>query len=126
MSLDVYLYEQTETTQKCVCSECGHEHDHTYRKKLFNANITHNLGKMAKECGIYKIVWRPDENYITHAAQLIEPLEKAIGQLASHPEIFEKLNSENGYGTYEGFLNFITRYYEACVKYPDAKIEVSR
>lgn len=28
---------------------------------VFWANITHNLGRMADEAGIYKHLWRPEE-----------------------------------------------------------------
>ena len=33
----------------------------------YSANITHNLGKMAEEAGIYKHLWRPEEIGITKA-----------------------------------------------------------
>ena len=29
------------------------------REIMYNANITHNLGKMAEEAGIYEALWRP-------------------------------------------------------------------
>ena len=42
MSLDVYLTDAEG-------------------REVFSANITHNLGAMAKEAGIYMHLWRPDE-----------------------------------------------------------------
>lgn len=42
---------------------------------LYEANITHNLNKMAAEAGIYECLWRPDEHGITHARQIIDPDE---------------------------------------------------
>ena len=29
------------------------------RESLYSSNITHNLGKMANEDGIYEALWRP-------------------------------------------------------------------
>jgi precorrin-6x reductase len=30
----------------------------------FEANITHNLNRMAEAAGVYKVLWRPEENEI--------------------------------------------------------------
>lgn len=49
MSLDVYL-TATRPTEVCAL------------------NITHNLGRMAKEAGIYQHLWRPEEIGVTKAA----------------------------------------------------------
>jgi len=62
MSLDVYL-------QVPACKVC--ERGPT---TVYDANITHNLGEMADEAGVYKHLWRPEEIGLTKAAELIEPL----------------------------------------------------
>lgn len=113
MSLDVYL-----KTKKCEC--CGKSDG------VFWLNITHNLTDMAEEAGIYGIVWRPDENNITHAKQLIEPLKAAIKSLKDEPERYKKFEPENGWGSYDGFVEWLKEYLEACEKYPEAEVEVSR
>lgn len=46
--------------------------------------------------------------------------------MKSDPSRFIKLNPVNGYGSYQHFVPWIERYLEACYKYPDADIEVSR
>ena len=51
MSLDFYLYVDVDT---------GGEEPH--RTDLCDKNITHNLTEMADKAGIYKCLWRPDEN----------------------------------------------------------------
>src|SRR5260221_6791232 len=48
--------------------------DDAGEREVYWANITHNLGLMARECGLYEPLWRPVENGITHARQLVEPL----------------------------------------------------
>ena len=94
--------------------------------EVFGANITHNLTEMAREAGIYKHLWRPDEIGITKAVQLIEPLKAGLGILVLDPKRFKEFNPENGWGNYGGLVKFITKYLEACENNPDADINVSR
>jgi hypothetical protein len=107
MSLDVYLQD-----------ESGAE--------IYWANITHNLNVMAKEAGIYEALWRPEEIGVTHARQLIVPLEQGVVLLATQKARFEKFNAPNGCGLWEHFLPFCCAYLQACRDYPDAKVKVSR
>ncbi|MCK9598255.1 MAG: hypothetical protein M0R06_04380 [Sphaerochaeta sp.] len=93
---------------------------------VFHANITHNLGAMAREAGVYQAVWRPEEIDIEYAGQLIEPLDQAICLLTADPERFKAFNPSNGWGDYDGLLNFLAEYAAACIKWPQAKIVVSR
>jgi hypothetical protein len=111
MSLDVYLKDPTSTYDT---------------DELYWANITHNLGDMAEEAGIYYALWRPDEIGKTKAGEIIELLEKGLADLKARPEHFEKFNSPNGWGMYEHFVPFVEEYLEACKKYPDAIIRISR
>lgn len=53
MSLDVYLYETG------MCPHCGGEV--SGGNSVYSSNITHNLGAMAHEAGIYLACWRPGE-----------------------------------------------------------------
>ena len=106
MSLDVYLMAWRKTG-------------------VFSANVTHNLGRMAREAGIYQRLWHPEELSITRAEQLIEPLEQGLAFLRADPERFEALNPPNGWGTYKGFVPWVAKYLEACKEFPDADVEVS-
>ena len=92
----------------------------------FSANITHNLSQMAAEAGIYVHLWRPDEIGITKAHQLIEPLQAGLSLMKSDPARFQRHNPKNGWGTYEGFVQWIDRYLRACEELPDADVRVSR
>ena len=107
MSLDFYLED-----------DVGYE--------LFSANITHNLTKMASEAGIYKVLWRPDENGITTAKQCIDPLIEGLTKLARDPEYFKQFDAPNGWGQYEHFLEFVAEVLVACAKHPTANVSVSR
>ena len=94
--------------------------------EVYSDNITHNLNKMAQEAGLYDALWRPDENGLTHAYQLIPILEKGLAELRAHPEVYEQFNPANGWGDYVGLICFVRDYLKACRANPDAEIEVSR
>jgi hypothetical protein len=107
VSLDVYLEAVRKT-------------------EVYNANITHNLGKMAKEAGIYYYLWRPDEIEVTKAEQLIEPLKIGLLLMRKYPERFKEFDDAAGWGTYDQFVPWIEQYLKACKENPDAEISVSR
>jgi len=94
--------------------------------KVYSANITHNLNRMAEEAGIYKHLWRPEEIGISKAHQLVAPLRTGLAQLKGNPEEYKKFNPENGWGNYEGLVKFVEDYITACEKYPDADVRVWR
>ena len=147
MSLDVSLISKTPITKKgtgVFIRENGKNKELTVeevREKfpnavveenefetecVFDANITHNLNKMADEAGIYEACWRPEEIGVTKASDIIPILEKGFEDMRARPEHFKKFDSENGWGTYKDFLPWVESYLNACRKYPDAIIEVSR
>lgn len=107
MSLDVYLREVRLTT-------------------IYDANITHNLNKMAEEAGIYEHLWRPEEIGVTKAQQLIAPLRAGLELMKADPARFKKHNASNGWGMYEHFVPFVEKYLAACEENPNATVEVSR
>lgn len=120
MSLDVYLNRKRRIS---------YDEGATYvedAEEVFSANITHNLGKMAGEAGIYYSLWRPEEIGKSQASEIIELLEKGLADLKARPEYFEQFNSSNGWGTYEHFVPFVEKYLNACKEYPYATIEVNR
>lgn len=112
---------------------------------LYNANITHNLNKMAKKAGIYEALWRPhrlkvdydipeedsqaedifEKNQTTIAREIIPLLEQGLHKLKSRPEYFKRFNSPNGWGMYKHFVPFVEKYLNACKENPNAIVEVS-
>lgn len=95
-------------------------------EELYDANITHNLNKMADAAGIYYHLWRPEEIGISQAKELVHPLTAALERLKANAEHYSKYNASNGWGLYENFVPFVERYLHACKEYPDAVIEISR
>lgn len=122
MSLDVSLKSKVSTSKVCNCCDSTYEVYET----LFDANITHNLNKMAEAAGIYEHLWRPEELNITTASDLIEPLTKGLADMKARPDHYKQFNASNGWGMYDHFIPWIENYLEACIENPDATISVYR
>ncbi len=114
MSLDVYLRMKVDTGSK-------EPHEVT----LYDDSITHNLGKMAAEAGVYEALWRPEEIGITTAGELIQPLTKGLERLRSDPAHYQKFNPANGCSSYWYLVAFVfvTDYLAACKEHPKASVE---
>jgi hypothetical protein len=93
---------------------------------VYSSNITHNMGRMAGECGLYEPLWRPDEIGIAKAKQLIKPLQEGLARLNSDYDKLQEFNPENGWGNYDGLLQFTAQYLAACMRWPEAKVRVWR
>jgi hypothetical protein len=119
MSLDVDLM----VTQPC---------------SVYSNNITHNLGKMASEVKygvewtgegeltLYDVMWRPDEHGFKYARDIADLLDIGWNILLSDPDHFKTFNPENGWGSYDGLVNFVYKYRNACWDNPDAELSVCR
>ena len=116
MSLDVYLEFEVDAGGPEPRVFC-----------VYEANYTHNCGAMAREAGVYKYVWRPEEcEGVQCAGDIIEPLCKGIELMETDPDRFIALNPQNGWGSYDTFVPWLQKYLEACIENPKAKIRVSR
>ena len=102
---------------------------------VYSGNITHNLGKMAAEVKIpymagtvtlYTILWRPEELQFTKAREIADLLDVGWNILLSEPEYFKTFDPENGWGSYEGLVDFVYKYRNACWDNPEAELRVSR
>lgn len=120
MSLDFYLYKSIK------CEFCGKYQKETKGEKLLSNRVTHNLKKMAMEAGIYKCLWRPEENGFEKAEDLIPVLKNGIEKMRACPDKFKKLNPANGWGSYEEFLLFAEKIYECAIENKNAIIDVWR
>lgn len=89
-------------------------------------NITHNLNTMAEKAGLYEYLWRPDEIGLLWARELIQPLKDGLAELLANPEQFKAFNPSNGWGDYAGLVKFVTDYLDACERWPDSEISISR
>lgn len=113
MGLTVYL----EVTQPTV---------------VYDRNITHNLSTMATACVVsetltlYDVLWCPLECDLYYAHELIPLLEAGFKELNSDPQFFKRYNPKNGWGSYEGLVDYVYNYLIACKLTPNAEIKVSK
>lgn len=56
-------------------------------------------------------------------ADVIDQLLSAVSAMEGEPERFRALNPANGWGDYEGAVDYMRRFYLACERHPDATIE---
>jgi hypothetical protein len=140
MSLDVTLYRNY-----LVSYDEGKTLE-PKREEVYSANITHNLGKMASEAGLYEALWRPhrlkpgydipeddykaeweyEEANPVRAHEIIEIIEKGLADMKDRPKHYEKFNSPNGWGLYKHFVPFIEKYLAALKEFPEAQVECDR
>lgn len=88
--------------------------------EVFTDNITHNLVPMAQEAGVYDVLWHPNLIGVTYAKDAIPILQRGLSYLREAPERFKALNPSNGWGSYEGLVEFVQKALLACEEHPDA------
>lgn len=147
MSLDVYLRSKTPvilkstgvfirdngSTRELTVEEVklrypdsNIEENEYETDEVFHENCTYNLNKMAMQIDLYKCLWRPDELNITIAKDLIDLLREGLHKLKLEPDKYKEFNPPNGWGDYDGLVNFVENYLNACYKYPDAEVHILR
>ena len=150
MSLDVTLTGQKKIEWNGKTWSVWRKDDESgeweeYQEVLYEGNITHNLGDMAEEAGIYNALWRPyklsphfvetddydyeyeQEGNITVLASDISPLiREGLNKINADPEHYKKFDSPNGWGLYKHFVSFVEEYLEALEKYPNAVVTCDR
>jgi len=94
--------------------------------EVFDANITHNLTKMADAVGLYEPLWRPEECGVKTAEDLIPFLETGLDGLKLEPERFRSLEVGNGWGTYDDFIPWLEKLLKACKEDSDAQVQAFR
>jgi len=100
--------------------------DFHLRREAFHANCTHNLIPMAEACGLYEPLWGSSDVAHRRASEIVEPLRAGIRNLERGKDVFVTMNPTNGWGTYEGLLEFARKVLRACEEEPEAFVEVSR
>ena len=106
--------------------------------EFWHGNITHNLGKMAKEVQLvkrinaesfitlYDILWK-GEVTMKNKLLLVDLLSKAVHELEDKPTKYQMFNPENGWGTYEQLLHFTKDFLKAVVNAPEGSyIEIDK
>lgn len=90
--------------------------------EVYEDNITYNLAPMYYKCidingGLKALNGMKCKN-------AVPVLNRAIDDLVENKEEYEKLNPENGWGSYEGLLKSLKNLRIACLKNPSGKVEI--
>jgi hypothetical protein len=98
------------------CPNCGENGE--------DFNYTYNVSKM------WHYIY-PDDDYMLHIEGLkgketIKLLQDSYRKLKNNEHELVKMNPKNGWGSYEGFLEFISKLIQASIKYPDDVWSASR
>jgi len=110
MSLDIWF-------EAPPCPTCKHSGERTT-----GHNITHNVEPMWRTAGAP--LTGKDEGET--GACLLPDLRAAIEAMLTEPERFRKMNSPNGWGTYEGCLRFLFRVAWEAADHPTWVMRASR
>lgn len=57
------------------------------------------------------------------ASEAIDPLRAAVSRMETDPEAYRVLNPSNGWGDYDGALDYLRRFLSACEEQPDRLVE---
>lgn len=103
MSYDVYV----------CCHTCGSD-------LARQNNMTSNLAQMwdAAGCPLRDFDGRP-------AYEVLPKLQNALDALHDDPEHFRTMEADNGWGTYEQCITYLTGLLAACARDPFATMAVS-
>lgn len=94
----------------------------TKRVEIFDRNITYNLASMYYKCIDKELGFKKLNNMSCKEALPI--LNSAIKDLIENQEEYERLNPENGWGTYDDLLEKIKDMRNCCEDNPDGIIDV--
>lgn len=59
-----------------------------------------------------------------NAIDAVELLSKGYTEMIKNPEKYKEMNPENGWGDYEGALEYLKKLLDACVNNPNGTIDV--
>lgn len=90
--------------------------------EVYEDNITYNLAPMYYKCidiegGLYALNGMK-------CRDAVPVLNRAIDDLTKNKEEYEKLNPENGWGSYDYLLRFLKNLRIACQENPSGKVSV--
>ncbi len=93
------------------------------RVEVYSGNCTHNVTPMWHKAGCYDALYNSGG---LEAKDIIPFLEKAVYEMEEKPSIYEKLNPENGWGSYTIALEYLREVLCACRENPDTTIRISK
>jgi hypothetical protein len=103
------------------CPHCG-KFDN-----VFIGNYTYNCSGM-----LYKALKKVSGKEISlndmdgwKSAEVLENLIPAVAEMEANPDTYRKMNPENGWGDYDGWVSYLKSIIKACQEHPDWTLDVS-
>jgi hypothetical protein len=107
---------------------CKNENNEDSWESISSHNYTFNVSTMfykafEKSGGNWKS-FHDYESINKTCKEAIPELVNAITEMENNKEEYERLNPENGWGDYEGALEFLKKILKDCKKFPYGRIGV--
>ena len=142
MSLDVTIkHKKTKRVDyNATHAVCGSTYaicnaGEAFEASEWSANITHNMTVMARhvpvsveyrnkvyEGTLYDYVWHPEKQGSVSTILMSKILIQGIIYMVANRKSLLPFNPTNGWGSYDSFLRWLTKYKEACEDNPGCKI----
>jgi len=59
------------------------------------------------------------------AQELADTLFIVLRDMKDHPQTYEAMNPENGWGNFETFKKYLEKIHRACINHPESIVKVS-
>ena len=96
--------------------DTGHEETEV----AYVGSYTYNVGDMYREALGFSLGELDGKN----ACDSLDILDKGIKDMQANPDKYKKMNPENGWGNYEGALEYLLNIRHQCHRYPKCTILV--
>ncbi|WP_341323391.1 hypothetical protein NSQ62_07925 [Solibacillus sp. FSL H8-0523] len=93
----------------------------TIKTELVSKNVTHNLIGMWREAGIYSVLYESEGKT---ANEVLPKLKQGLIKLKENPVYFNKFNSPNGWGTYDGAVKWLEKLIKEFEEHPRGVIGI--
>lgn len=111
MSYDIHLYINVNTGGQEPFTACPAD----------IGNYTSNVAPMWTEALGHRLADLNEQN----AGNSLPALQRAVADMKADPAKYEAMNPRNGWGNYEGALDYLRNLRDACAVYPNATISIS-
>ena len=107
MSLDVWLTETVTIKDSVVVSK----------------NITHNLGEMWRQLGVYDALYNSAGK---KAKDVLPVMREGLRLMVENPGKYKRFSATNGWGTYEQALPWLIELVAEFEEHPNGVIGISK
>lgn len=95
----------------------------TYTGEVFDdlGNYTYNCGPMFA----HKAGKSLSDFHGATCKELSDALFLVLRDMKDHPQTYDAMNPENGWGDFESWKEYLENIYKACLEHPEGTVDVS-